>query len=71
MPPQLLRGQELCDRHVEPDGGDVGRRDEHAHLARRPAPADAGAIEVPRAVHPHVRMKDQIAGERHQQMFPA
>ena len=38
---------------------------------RGPLPALAGPVDVPAAVHAHVRVQDQIAGERHQQMLAA
>ena len=68
---EVARREELGDRHVEADGDEAGRGDEHAHVARRALPALAGPIDVPAPVHPHVRAEDEIAGERHQQMLAA
>ena len=60
---------ELGDRNVEPDRLEVRGRHQHSHVARASAPALAGPIDVPAAVHPHVRAQHESAGEVHQQVL--
>ena len=69
--PTSLARLELRDRHVEADRDEVRRRDEHAHVARRPLPALARPVDVPAPVHAHVRAQHEVAGEAHQQMLAA
>ncbi len=66
---ELLRRHELGDRHVERDRDPVGGVDPDAHRLRAAPPALAVAIQMPRAVHAHVRAQDQIAAEHDQQML--
>ena len=42
-----------------------------AHIVLRHAPALAGFVHVPGAVHAHVRVQNEIAAERHQQVLAA
>ena len=69
--PEVACRQELRDRHVEADGDERRGGDQHAHVARGPLPALARPVDVPAAVHPHVRVQHEIARERHQQMLSA
>jgi hypothetical protein len=66
---ELPGRQQLGDRHVEPDGHGVHRPDDHPHVARRALPARPGGIDVPAAVHPHVRVQDE--GFVHRSRCPA
>ena len=62
---------ELGDRHVE-GHGHPRRRCRSGCASRVLAlPALARPVEMPRAVHPHVRAQRQAAGEAHQQVLAA
>src|SRR5262245_49041032 len=65
---EIACSDEFRDRHVEADGDGVRGADEDAHVARRSLPRRSGGVDVPAAVHAHVRAEEQIAGEREQQM---
>ena len=62
-------GHELRDRHLERHRDPVGGIDPHAHGLRSAPPALAVTIEMPRAVHAHVRAQDQVAAEHDQVML--
>ena len=52
------RAVRLDDRGVEADRRPAVDLDQRPHLVVRPLPALAGAVEVPRPAHPHVRVQD-------------
>ena len=68
--PQVLDLQHLRDRDVEAHGNKVFGRHNDPHRSAGPLPALAGAIDVPAAIHPHVRSQQQTATEFHQDVFP-
>src|SRR5439155_7851118 len=60
MQSELLRGEELDDRRMEARRDDVRGADDDARLLLRLPPPFAGAIDVPRAAHLHVRVQHDL-----------
>src|SRR3954468_3183765 len=69
LPIQPASRQKFRDRQVEPYGLEPRRGNHAPHVTARLAPAFAGTVDVPAAVHAHVRAQDEITGKVHQQMF--
>ena len=63
------RLEQLDDRGVEADRDRAGDLEDEAGPAGRPAPALAGPVAVPRAVHPQVRPQLEAAVEPDQQVL--
>jgi hypothetical protein len=66
---QLPGRQEFRDRDVERYGREGIGLDCDTHLMAGSAPALAPAVDVPRAVHPHVRPQHERSGKLHQQVL--
>ena len=64
LPRDILRLQELGDGHVEADRLERVGGDDDAHVAARALPRFAGTIDVPAAVHAHVRPQHEGAVPR-------
>ena len=69
VPAQIARRDQLRHRDVEADRFELVGRDHHAHVAPRTQPPLAAAVDVPAAVHAHVRAQDEVAGEVHQEVL--
>src|ERR1700733_2143437 len=70
-PPQRFARGELRDRHREPPRLKLRSSCHDPHVPRGPLPALGTTVNVPAAVHQHVRQQNQVAGKINQQPFAA
>src|SRR5262249_9747086 len=61
--------EKLRDWNGERYGLEVARGDQDPHLPAWALPPFTATIDVPAAVHPHVRPQDQVARETHQHVL--
>src|SRR4051794_26614774 len=71
VPGELPAGQEFCNRNVEGHGHVRVGADHDAYLGEGGPPLFSWPVDVPAAVHAHVRVKHEISTEGHQEVLAA
>ena len=68
---ELTGRQQFGDRNVETHSAGLRGTDQDPHVASGPVPAGPGGIDVPTAVHSHMRAQNQVPGKSHEEVLAA